>query len=409
MSTADHNKDRAPQHSPANTTSGRAHDGDDRQLPGIGFRRDRPAVSPMQEQQETQARGQARFQLTGLGMVVPIAALTVPALRQQLLAARRENAADGRLNRLSEQGTMNLAARVPDQLSGRRSRLGPLPSLLLGALLGGGATLLYLSRKNTQQQRSGPQQAQQQHAESPAHIPISSGTIKEATVAMVSQAQEILGEVRDTIGEQSLSPTVECGDDQRPALSVVPETEAQPSGSIDETTSTQASPGAAPRDTDRRGDPAPAATPAISERQSEATQGSSLATPSASRDEASSTPQQQPTFTTPPTPSIVESTGKPAAATPRPTQTTAPAAAGVAAALQAQIKEHMSVLDSKGMRVGAVDRVEATGSIKLIKDGHGKHHWLPLRWVTRVDIHVHLSRTTQQVRREWKTSAPRAH
>ena len=67
------------------------------------------------------------------------------------------------------------------------------------------------------------------------------------------------------------------------------------------------------------------------------------------------------------------------------------------------------MLDSKGMRVGAVDRVEGSGSIKLTKDGQGKHHWLPLRWVTRVDTHVHLNRTAKQVRREWKTSAPRTH
>ena len=84
------------------------------------------------------------------------------------------------------------------------------------------------------------------------------------------------------------------------------------------------------------------------------------------------------------------------------------APAAPTAELTARIKEHMPVLDSKGMRVGAVDRVEATGSIKLAKDGQGKYHWLPLRWVTRVDTHVHLGRTAQQVRREWKTSAPRA-
>ena len=65
------------------------------------------------------------------------------------------------------------------------------------------------------------------------------------------------------------------------------------------------------------------------------------------------------------------------------------------------------MLDSKGMRIGAVDRVEGGGSIKLMKDGQGKHHWLPPRWVTRVDTHVHLNRTAKQVRREWKASAPR--
>lgn len=291
----------------------------------------------------------------------------------------------------------------------RDRRLGLLPSLLLGALLSGGATLFYLSRKGAQHQRASLQQKQGQHAASLAQGPTSSSAIKEATIAMVSQAQEILDEVRDATSDQPPSLTVERSDPQRPTPLITPETQAQPLDSSGEATAAQALPAAAPNDVDKGTDFTAMAMPTISERQPEAMHVSSLGTPLFSAEEIATTHRQQPISVTPPTPSAVESTGQPPTAPPQTALATAAAATDDTAGVHARIKEHMPVLDSKGRRVGAVDRVEASGSIKLAKDGQGKHHWLPLRWVSRVDTQVHLGRTTQQVRREWKTSAPRAH
>ncbi|HXH00035.1 MAG TPA: DUF2171 domain-containing protein [Sphingomicrobium sp.] len=58
------------------------------------------------------------------------------------------------------------------------------------------------------------------------------------------------------------------------------------------------------------------------------------------------------------------------------------------------IRQHMDVIASDGERIGKVDDVDATG-IKLTKDGSpdGRHHYVDLADVARVDEHVHLSRT----------------
>ncbi len=70
-----------------------------------------------------------------------------------------------------------------------------------------------------------------------------------------------------------------------------------------------------------------------------------------------------------------------------------------------QIREHMPVVCSNGVQFGTVDRVE-DDSIKLTKDEHGQHHWIPMRWVDRVDEHVHVDRPGDQAMREWSTTAP---
>ena len=61
---------------------------------------------------------------------------------------------------------------------------------------------------------------------------------------------------------------------------------------------------------------------------------------------------------------------------------------------RSSIRQHMDVIASDGERIGKVDDVDATG-IKLTKDGSpdGKHHYVDLADVARVDEHVHLSRT----------------
>ena len=57
-----------------------------------------------------------------------------------------------------------------------------------------------------------------------------------------------------------------------------------------------------------------------------------------------------------------------------------------------RIREHMQVLDSAGERVGTVDALDG-GRIKLTKDASGKHHYVDLSDVTRVDDQVHLAKT----------------
>lgn len=47
--------------------------------------------------------------------------------------------------------------------------------------------------------------------------------------------------------------------------------------------------------------------------------------------------------------------------------------------------------------------MEGRDSIKLKKDSMGKHHFIPLNWVTSVDAKIHLDRPGEQAMREWRT------
>lgn len=73
-----------------------------------------------------------------------------------------------------------------------------------------------------------------------------------------------------------------------------------------------------------------------------------------------------------------------------------------------QIREHMPVVGSDTKEVGLVDHLDEGETIKLTKDEKGRHHWIPLVWVIRVDEHVHLDRPGTQVRQEWSDSSPSA-
>ncbi len=68
------------------------------------------------------------------------------------------------------------------------------------------------------------------------------------------------------------------------------------------------------------------------------------------------------------------------------------------------IQEHMDVVGSCGNLLGTVDRVEGN-AIKLTKSGSpdGRHHFIPLSWVARVDDHVHLSKNCGEAKRDWQT------
>jgi hypothetical protein len=70
------------------------------------------------------------------------------------------------------------------------------------------------------------------------------------------------------------------------------------------------------------------------------------------------------------------------------------------------IREHMDVIGSDGVIVGKVDHVQGS-DIKLTKssDASAQHHLIPLSWVARVDQHVHLSKSAQDAKAQWKAAA----
>jgi hypothetical protein len=73
-----------------------------------------------------------------------------------------------------------------------------------------------------------------------------------------------------------------------------------------------------------------------------------------------------------------------------------------------EIREHMEVIGSDGKHVGTVDHLEGEDRIKLTKNdpaAGGKHHLIPVEWVDHVDKHVHLDKSSQDVKEEWEEAA----
>lgn len=68
------------------------------------------------------------------------------------------------------------------------------------------------------------------------------------------------------------------------------------------------------------------------------------------------------------------------------------------------IKPHMPVVCSNDGQFAVVDHIEGLDFIKLAKDEHGQHHYIPLTWVTSVDDKVHVDRPGDQAMREWTTT-----
>ena len=70
-----------------------------------------------------------------------------------------------------------------------------------------------------------------------------------------------------------------------------------------------------------------------------------------------------------------------------------------------RIQNKMDVICSCGTRIGKVDHLEGD-MIKLAKNdpaSGGKHHWVPLDWVEKVDQTVHLNKDCDAAVREWRT------
>jgi hypothetical protein len=70
------------------------------------------------------------------------------------------------------------------------------------------------------------------------------------------------------------------------------------------------------------------------------------------------------------------------------------------------IKPHMPVVCSEGGQFAVVDHLSSDNrSVKLSKDASGKHHYIPVAWVTTVDDAVHIDRPGTQAMREWSEAA----
>ena len=70
-----------------------------------------------------------------------------------------------------------------------------------------------------------------------------------------------------------------------------------------------------------------------------------------------------------------------------------------------QIKPEMPVVCSQDGQFAVVDHMEGKDSIKLQKDPAGKHHFIPVSWVTVVDAKVHIDRPGEQAMKEWRTES----
>ena len=73
----------------------------------------------------------------------------------------------------------------------------------------------------------------------------------------------------------------------------------------------------------------------------------------------------------------------------------------------ADIKEHMDVIAADGQKIGQVDHLEGKDKIKLTKrdSPDGKHHLIPVNWVSKVDKQVHLNKASRDVKAQWSEAA----
>lgn len=70
------------------------------------------------------------------------------------------------------------------------------------------------------------------------------------------------------------------------------------------------------------------------------------------------------------------------------------------------IKPEMPVVCSENGQFAVVDHIEGTDQIKLNRDKEGKHHFIPVDWVTFVDDKVHIDRPGKQAMKEWAEKPP---
>lgn len=67
----------------------------------------------------------------------------------------------------------------------------------------------------------------------------------------------------------------------------------------------------------------------------------------------------------------------------------------------------MPIVCSESKQFGVVDRLEGD-AIKVTKDEKGRHHYIPLSWVTSVDEEIHVDRPGAQAKKVWLDAPPKA-
>lgn len=72
------------------------------------------------------------------------------------------------------------------------------------------------------------------------------------------------------------------------------------------------------------------------------------------------------------------------------------------------VKPNMTVVCTKNVELGRVERMEGTDTVKLAKGPDGRTHFFHLSWVKSVDKQVHLDRTHEQAVKEWTIAVPKA-
>ena len=69
------------------------------------------------------------------------------------------------------------------------------------------------------------------------------------------------------------------------------------------------------------------------------------------------------------------------------------------------IKPDMPVVCSLDGQFATVDHLEGEKSLKLNKDEHGQHHYIPLSWVASTDNgKVKVDRPGEEVMQKWSTT-----
>lgn len=72
-----------------------------------------------------------------------------------------------------------------------------------------------------------------------------------------------------------------------------------------------------------------------------------------------------------------------------------------------QIKPGMPVVCSEDGQFATVDHMETTDTIKLNKDDMGRHHYIPVIWVTSTeDGKIKVDRPGDQAMQEWSSVSP---
>jgi hypothetical protein len=72
-----------------------------------------------------------------------------------------------------------------------------------------------------------------------------------------------------------------------------------------------------------------------------------------------------------------------------------------------EIKPNMLVVCSLNGEFAKVDHMEGDKTIKLMKDEHGQHHFIPLSWVKSIEKNqIKVDRSGEQAMKEWAVSAP---